>query len=884
MSSLRRLMRWPWRRHDASLAEEIDHHRALMQGDLERQGLTPAEAAATSRRAMGNVTLAREESRDVWVVAWVDRIWRDAKHGIRGLRREPTFTLTTVLTLALGVTATTAVFSVVDAELWRPLPFPRPQQLVSIRLQNPADPSARGVSPMSGSDLSDWRSGAPALAGLAAMGDSTRVVLQRDTAESLQVDEVTPNYFAMLGRAPIVGRTFSDTAGGPREAILTDRAWRRVFSADPSVVGRSFAIDGQATSIVGIVTADDALGPDPDLYLAVDDRAAAGTTPRTFFGAIGRLQPGASPEAARAQLQAIVTREAVATGTARGRTILIEDLREYFRRSNWRPLAFFLGASLVVLVLSAVNAASLLLARASKRGREFALRGALGGGGRALARQLVVEGALLAVPAGALGLVLARWAVQAITSALPVDFLQHADVPVDIRAALFALGVTMVTTVIFALAPLTFTRRLNLSSALGQGERAGQSGASGRARRALLAAQIALTMVLLFGAGIFVKSFSALVHVPLGFDPNNAVALRVSLSGTRYSSDAAIRDYADQLLTGARAVPGVEHAAIGSSSPLGSGPLVRFVVRDEPRPAPGREPHGILRAATPEYFRTLGIHLVRGREFTTDDQATAPIVAIVNETLVRQVFGADNPLGRVLDIVATSARWARRADSVVIVGVVSNVKEIELNETEIADVYVPFAQVPAPWVELVARSGGSAGVVGALHERMASLDPSMPVTSFTTFDDRLARALQGDRFNLILIASFAGLAVVLAAIGIYGALAYHVQTRTREFGVRLALGAQPARLVTGSLWQAARLGIAGGAMGLGGTLVLAAVLGNALYLVPGAHEGLLYGVTTTDPVVLGSAYVAIVAVAIAAGVVPARRVARIDPLLALRNE
>ncbi|MFI5177956.1 MAG: ADOP family duplicated permease [Vicinamibacterales bacterium] len=887
MKVLRRFARWPWRRHDASLAEEIEYHRAMIQADLEAQGTPPAEAAAASRRAMGNLTLAREEAREVWIVQCADRLWRDARHGLRGLRREPTFTATTVLTLALGIATTTAVFSVADAELWRPLPFPRPEELVAITSRGP---NARGiVDPVSLSELQEWRS-APALTDLAATGWVATHVLRRETAASALVMDVTPNYFVVLSRTLVAGRTFAPAAGGPREAVLTDRAWRRIFDGDSAVVGRQILLDDDPVVITGIVPADDTLGPDPDMFLAIDDSgsAAAGAAQSPLYSATGRLRPGASADVARAQLQAVRTRRAEVSGDAVVHTVVVEDLTAYYRSSNWRPLWFFLAASLVVLLLSAVNVATLLLARASRRVREFALRGALGGGTGALARQLVVEGALLAAPSGALGLLLTAWIVGAATTVLPESFLQRgALIPVDLRAGTFALAVTAVTTLIFALAPIIFlARRIDLSSVLGQGVRAGRSIAEGRARLVLLTAQIALTMVLLAGAGIFVKSFAALAHAPLGFDPGNAVALRASLSGPRYASDAAMRAYADQLLDGVRAVPGVRTAAIASSSPLGSGPLVYFVVRDAPRPSAGSEPRAILRAVGVGYFGTLGIRVSRGRGFTADDVAAAPRVAIVNESLVRQVFGGDDPIGRTLDFVSrASASWASRAQTAVIVGVASNVKEVGLNEVDFGDIYLPFAQVPSPWIELVVRAGVPPATLGdALRERAAHVDPAIPVTSVATFDARVARALQGDRFNLLLIGAFAGLAVLLASIGIYGAVAYSVQARTRELGVRLALGARPGRLVGAALWQAGRLGVVGGAIGLAATLLLAVPLGNALYLVPGQHEGLLYHVSTTDPVMLAAAFALVIVVAILAGAVPARRVARVNPVVALRAE
>ncbi|HUL74773.1 MAG TPA: ADOP family duplicated permease [Vicinamibacterales bacterium] len=886
MKLLRRLARWPWlRRHDAALAEEMEHHRALVQADLEARGVPPGEAAAASRRAMGNVTLAREDARAVWIAAWADALWRDARHGLRGLRREPTFTLTTVLTLALGITTTTTVFSVVDAELWRPLPYPQPEQLVQVYSRGR---ESRGVvEAIAVADLHAWRSEAPAFSDLAATGWSGRRVLRRDTAESVLVTEVTSNYFTLLGRTPIAGRTFAP--GARHEAVLTEPTWRRLFNGDSSVVGRSIVVDDESLSIAGIVAADDSLGPEPDVFVVFDESGSVegDSTRSPLYGGIGRLRPGATADAARAQLQAIRTRRAQAESDAGVHTIDVEDLRESNRSSNWRPLYFFLGASLVVLVLSAINAATLLLARAASRTREFALRGALGGGPRALAGQLLVEGALLAAPAGALGLLLTAWVVAALATALPESLLQHGSpIPVDARVAGFALAVTGATTAIFALAPMLFARRLDLSSALSQSARTTRSAGEGRARHVLLVGQIALTVTLLAAAGIFVKSFIALTHVPLGFDPANALVVRASLSGPRYATDPALVAYASSALEAAHTVPGVREAAIASSTPLGSGPLVRLVAHDAPRPAPGGEARAIVRTTSPGYFSTLAIRLVRGRDFASADSAVAPRVAIVNETLARQVFGGDDPVGRVLDFTpGGSPRWAARVGHAVVVGVAANIKEVGLNEIDFGDIYLPYAQAPEPFVELVVRAAVPASTIAdALRQRMAHVDPAIPVTGVRTFDERVAHALEGDRFNFRLVGTFAALAILLAAIGVYGAVAYSVQTRTREFGVRLALGARPGRLVGAAIGRAASLGAIGGVLGVASALVIAILIGSALYVVPGEHEGMLFGVTTTDPTILASAFAGIVVIAIAAGTIPARRVARVDPVLALRND
>jgi putative ABC transport system permease protein len=574
-------------------------------------------------------------------------------------------------------------------------------------------------------------------------------------------------------------------------------------------------------------------------------------------------------------------------GTRENHSVILEDLGQSVTGSNQRPLYFFLGASLIVLLLSAVNVTTLLLVRAVRRTREFALRSALGGGRGALARQLLVEGVLLAAPGAAAALMMAGWAVGLFTSQLPADFfMRGTSIPVDLRVAAFAVAVTAVTTLGFVLTPLVIMRRVDLSTALGPGVRAGRSAAEGRLRGVLLTTQIALTVVLLAGAGLFVKSFAALTRAPLGFDPSNAIAASVTLSGARYNNDAAIRSFAGRMVEAARAVTGVKHVAIGTSSPLGSGPIVRFVAVEKPRPRAGKEPDAILRAVGPDYFRTLDIRIVRGRPFAATDVDGAPRVAIVNESVSRELFGDDSAIGRVIELLPGGrAPWTDRPGPLVIVGVAATIKDVGLNEIDFGNLYVPFAQMPAPRVELVARAGVPAtALADPLRRAVAQIDPAMPVTSVTGFDRRVANDLQRDRFNLLLISTFAAIALLLSSIGVYGTVAYNVEARTRELGVRLALGAQHSRLIGAASWQTGRMAILGATLGVGAAVAMARAMGDALYLVPGSHNGVLYHVSTTDPVMLALAFAGTLVVAIMAAAIPARRVTRIDPVQALSRE
>lgn len=868
------------RRRDDALVEELDAHRTLIEDELRRAGLSPVEAAAESRRRLGNVTLAREDAHDVWAIRWLDHARRHIRHGLRGLRREPVFALTAILTLGLGTAVMTTVFSVVDAEVWRPLPYPDPHRLVEVY--------SRGLAPRTDIDgitldeLADWRR-APGFERLAARGRYRRRTLQLDRAESIAADEVTANYFLTLGRTARLGRVFNDDdAHGSGAVLLTERGWTRLFDASPDAVGRTVMLDGEARTLVGVVADDDALGPGPEMYVPIDE----GRSAVTVFGAIGRLTADATAEAARDQVQAAITRRAVTDAGRRGHTAIVEDLSAFNTPANHRQLYFFLGASLLVLLLTIINTAGLLVSRALRRAPEFALRGALGGGARAIAAQLAAEAALIVLPGCALGLWLAIEAVAMVGRVVPGDFLlRGARIDVDLRVFAFCGAVALATLAGLAVVPLRLARRAG-ASPIGSGMRVGALPSAGRTRTALLVSQIALTMILLTGAGIFLKSFVGLLHVPLGFDPASGWSARVTLGGPRYADDDQRRAYATALIERARALPGVRDAALATSSPLASGWLA--MVSDARHTSSANDAdagvRSIYRAVSADYFRTIGTPLVRGRALAATDIAGAPDVAVINEELARRLFPNADPIGHAIDL-AGSHGVAIRDGRVTIVGIAADIKEVGLNEVAFPDLYVSYAQRPAASIELLVRGqGDDASMTAALRSAAAAVDSTMPVASVSPLAWRVASATQSERFNLILVAGFAIVALLIAAIGIYGALAYAATARWREFGVRLALGATPRALLRHVLWQAARLGLIGGVAGVAGALLVAVWLGDALYLVPGQHEGMLFGVTTTDPLSLAGALAGVVTIALVAGAVPAWRVARIDPARVLRSE
>lgn len=875
-----------WRTDD--LRDELEAHRAMLQADLEANGMPPVDAAVASRRAMGNATLAREDARNVWIWAAADRLARDVRHGLRGLRREPAFTAATLLTLAIGVATVTASFSVADAELWKPLRYPDSDRLVAVYATGGQRAAAEYIS---GPDFLAW-SGSRGFVRMAGIGESRRRVLRRETAEPVLATSVTWNYFATLGRDALLGRTFGPGDAGEGGVILTETAWRRLFGADPAIVGRPFTLDASAVRVVGIVADDVDLQPRRDLFLPLDESSSGflDRSARAVHGVIGRLRADVGPAAAEAELRTIAARleRADPDPHRRGLVVFVRDLQEYYTGYNWRPLYFLLGASMLVLVLTCVNVAGLLLVRALRRGREFAIRGALGGGTGALVRQLAVEGALLAVPAGICALLLSRWALAVLTTQVPPEYLvRGTDIPTDLRAGALAFGVTALTAIICAVVPALLVRRVDVTAALaGGGRTAGATPGRARLRQGLIAAQVALTLVLLAGAGLFLRSYAALTQAPLGFEARGRAALTVSLSGPRYASDARIRDYARRLRERGLAIAGVMDAAVATSSPLTSGPVVTFAVTGEPAPETGAAPRAILRATTSGFFELLGIPVLEGRVYGDADSAGAPRVAVVNEVLARRMFPGQHAVGRTITLLpGARAPWTRRPGDLTIVGVVGNVKEVGIDEVEFNDIYVPLAQAPAPGLELIVRADiDPAAILQPLRDAAAGADPEIPVGTAAPLERRVEGVLREDRFHLLLIGSFAIVAIVLAGIAVYGAVASMAHQRRREYGIRIALGARAAHVLTSALREPVRIGLAGAVAGIGTSLVAAAAIGDAFYLVPGQHNGLLFNVKTTDPIVLGSAAAGVLAVAVLAGAIPARRLARVDPLSVLRAE
>lgn len=884
MRWLRRVIEWFRGGRDADLREEMETHRALAHDELQRGGLTSAAAKAESHRRMGNALLAREDSREVWAARWIDRLRQHLRYGVRGLRREPAFALTTILTLGLGTAALTTAFSVADGELWRPLPYPQPRQLVTLQARKPSGrQEAAGIDL---EELHEWRASLPALATLAAQGGSDTRTVRVDYTQSIDTVGVTANFFTTLGRGAIAGRVFSEAdAHGSDAVIIGSSAWRRLFDSRADLIGRTMFIDNRPHTIVGIVETDNTRGVEDDVFLPLDESVTTGSPSDagTFYTVIGRLSPGATPHLARTQLQSLIDRRGQNDRTRAGLIARVDDISDHYRAGDGRPLYFFLGASVLVLALTIINIAGLVLSRGLRRTPEFALRGALGGGGRAIAAQLLVEAALIAIPGCLLGLWLATEAVGVVSQTIPSGLLVRGrHIVVDYRAMAMCVAVIAVTMIGLALAPLGVARRADASNAMAGGARSSGLPAAGKARERMLIAQMALTVVLLVAGALFVKSFVAETRIPLGFDRSDGWSMYVGLNDPKFADMKLVRHYADALVERTRALPGVRDVAVATSSPLASGLSVTLTRPDLPQDQAGART--VYRAVGPQYFAAIGTAITRGRGFLASDVAGGPDVAVVNEEFVRQAFGGEDPIGQRVEIGGARTRQVPTIVAT-IVGVAANIKELRPNEAPLSDVYVPFAQRPLAGFEVIVRGNGSDTTMPAqLRNAAAEIDSSAAVAQVATLDRRVTVALQRDRFNLILASGFSIVALLVAAIGIYGAMAYASVARAREFGVRVALGATPAGLLRRALWHAARLGVIGAAIGVACAAGVAVWIGDALYTVPGEHNGLLYGVKTTDATAIGAAAAGVILMALVSGAVPARRLARVDPVKALRSE
>jgi predicted permease len=883
---LRRTFRLPWRT-GAQVARDVDEelafHLDMRTQELVGEGVPPDAARAQARREFGDVEYTRRYCRTLDAAAErstrraerLDELAQDVRYALRQLRRSPGFALVAVLTLALGIGANTAIFSVVNGVLLRPLPFREPDRLVRVFSLDEGKRAA--VSPL---DFADWRDQARSFEGLAAVNALTLNLTGGGEPERLEGASVSAALFSVLGVRPIAGRTFApseDAPGAPRLVLLGEPLWRRRFGADPGLVGRTVLLDGEVYTVVGIVPAASAYPAGAEVWTPLDLSQEARSRGARYLRVIGRLAPGTAASAAGAEMAAIARRlEEQDPDHNTGFGAAVVPLHQQIVGEVRTPLLVLLGAVGFVLLIACANVANLLLARAIGREGELAVRAALGAGRGRIVRQLLTESLLLALLGSAAGVALAAAAMRAFVAAVPDDLPRVAEVGIDGTVLLATAGAALATGLLFGLAPALQASTPILVGTLKQGGR-GASGHAGRRRAsdALVVAEVALAVVLLAGAGLLTRSFTRLLEVDPGFRPERVTTFTVTLPPAKYGKDAQLQAFAAALVERLARLPGAQSAAVVSGLPLSdAGFSLSFTVDGRPAPDPGAEPSAQVRVATPAYFATMGIPLVRGRAFTERDRDGSPQVVVINREAARRFFPGEDPLGRRVQL-----GWTR--DSVrmggEIVGVVGDVRQFGLDAAPVPEIYAPYDQFPLDELSAVVRSTADeqdqAAVLAAVWGAVGELDRDLPVYALRTLEELVSESVARPRFYMLLLGAFAAVALLLSAVGIYGVMSYAVRQRTREIGIRVALGATGGRVLRMVLGQGLTLALAGAILGLLAALWVTRLMAS-----------LLYGVSPTDPPALAAGAVVLVAVAALACYLPARRAARADPLTAIRAD
>lgn len=804
--------------------------------------------------------------------------------GLRALAKTPGYFALALAALALGAGAATVLFSVTESVLWRALPFADSERLTLLTSRNLQSVSEGQA--VSRADFSDWRARARSFTALAGMSSGeSHNISGAGFGERIHTRNASANFFATLGIAPALGRVFGpeDERAASRVAVLTGAYWRSRFDGSPAVLGATVKLDGEAYTIVGALPAEFHLEfvADPDLFLPLDLSGAGSNSRRSELAVIGRLAPGVSLAAAAAEMHALARQLGVENHRTDGIwTINVENLRGAFTKFYRRVLLLFFGFAVLVLLIACANIAVLQLVRYTGRQREIGLRIALGANRRALLREALAESAWIAIPGGLAGSLLAAWGIEGLRKLMPAgELIRAGQIRMDPAALAFVLAVTVAAMLLFALAPGFTAPNLDLSAALrGQSKSVGANPRTRRRMDGLIAAEIALSFLLLFAAALFVGSHQSLLNVPLGFNPHNVLSLRIGPGGNRRMTPEESREYYRRALDQASGMPGVRETAICGGLPLDFDSGVFFT-------APGRaNEDSLARIVSPGFFHLFGIPLLQGRAFTEGDSETAPRVAIINLNFARKVFGAESPVGKIVTIEPGGSP-SIPPGPVQIVGLAANIKELGLDEVVFNDIYLPLAQNPSRSMYLTAKTGvDPESLIPALRSELRAADSEASIYDAAGMETRLHDDLRGNRFRLFLVSVFAALAMLLAAAGVYGAIAFSVAQRTREFGLRMALGAHPSGILRLGVMRAIHLAGAGAACGCVAALALGAVLKDALYLAPGKHSGLLFGVAIHDPKSFLAAGLIVFALAALAALLPAARAAHIDPAIALRQE
>lgn len=864
---------------DRDLKDEVAFHLVMREEERRHAGVDPEEARRAARREFGNVTGIQERTRDMWTFASLESFWQDVRYALRVLRAKPAFTAVAVLTLAVGIGANSAVFSVVYSVLLKALPYRQEQRLVMI-WESKAN-EGRDHNVVSPANFVYWQDHNTCFEQMATFFDDTSTLTGEGDPEEIPSQGVSTNLFSLLGISPILGRDFSSDEGrrGQNHVVLLSYGlWQRRFGSDPFAVGKTIRLDGESFLVIGVMPPGVSLftlqgsltGKVAQLWWPYGWRSEDAKPRGRWMTAIGRLKPGVGLTQAQTEMSGLIANFTklypdFETGWGVNLVPVHEDLSSAMRPT----LLVLLGAVGFVLLITCANVSNLLLSRASSRQREIAVRSALGASRWRLLRQSLTESLVLAILGGVLGILGARWTLSAIILLIPKT-LHMGRVQLDWRLVAFAGGISLLTGLVFGLAPALNTVRTGISDALREAGRS-ETGVRGHHIRNLLAvAQISLSLLLLAGAGLLLRSFAKLSSVDPGFNPRNLLTLRVSLPSVKYSKPPQYIAFFQQLLEQVRALPGVQAATIDNSFPLtGMTPGTDFDIAGEPTPPPGQDHLTEVQLVGSDYFRTMQIPLLRGRTFSDQEETIESHVVIVSESLARQYFPGEDPLGQKIRIDMKDQN-----DFSEIIGVVADVKRQGLDATPVPMSYWPHAELPFSSMMLAVRTDGDpVAKVAGIRAVVQRMDSDLPLSDVATMDQTMGASVARQHFAAILVAVFAGIASFLAAIGIYGVVAHAVSLRTREFGIRMALGAGARDVWSLVFRMALAISGIGVALGLAGTLALTPLL-----------RGLLFGVGPHDPETIAGVAAFLMAVALAACWIPAHRATRVDPTEALRYE
>ena len=807
----------------------------------------------------------------------METLRKDIAYGARTLIKSPGFTAAAILALTLGIGANTAIFSVVNSVLLRPLPYSDPGRLMQLWEEKPS--KGRNEIPASYPNFADWRDQNQVFEHVVAYADWTFNLTGTGEPERIRSAIVSSAFFSTLGIKPLRGRVFlsgEDERGKDLVAVISESLWQRRFDSDPNIVGRSINLDDKSFTVVGVIARGIQAPLQSDqieLWAPVSHGFALTNRFGHYLNVIARLKPDVTTQQAQTEMKTIASRlQQQYPESNKELGVRVVPLSEQIVGNSRTSLLVMLGAVVFVLLIGAANVANMLLARAAARQKEMAIRTALGAGRWRIVRQLLTESMLLSLVSGILGFLVALWGIDLLVALSPTDLPRVKEVTIDLRVLGFTFAVSVLTGILFGLLPALQASRPNLNERLKAGGRSATSGVvRQRLRGVLVVAEIALSLVLLVGAGLLIRSFLRLQAVNPGFNSTNVLTMQLDLSGPNYETGAQVIAFNQQLLERLKRLPDVQFASTRSFVPIASDAsfaYLQFNVKGRQRDV-SEAPVAFYNAVSPDYFQTMMIPQLKGRGFSDRDLRGSENVAIVNATLARRYFGED-AIGQRISLEDNP----KEEDWITIVGVVGDTKPRELHSEPVAELYMPYAQQPEPGMSLMIRyRSSSTGVAAAVRNEVLALDKNQPVYSIRTLDSVLSESVAGPRFRTMLLGVFACVALILAGVGIYGVIAYAVSQRTQEIGIRMALGARATDVLKLVLKHGMKLILIGVAVGLAGAFALTRLLTT-----------LLFGVTPTDAATFATVSVGLIVVALFACFIPARRATKVDPLVALRYE